>query len=936
MSGLEQAAHAISGVLEPAALGEALHGKNTASQLVQLAAYRLSSAVFTFSPPTFDLDRDVAYWASTAAKNDNGEIPLYVAMEARAGAGAGLAAYTRDARGLVSVLASSGALRSMEPALLQFSDDLKSTVFHVAAVEYTDKLESDVLDAAAIARRLGFEVFVSAFTNAFEVSVAASRRALETKRPVVHVYDGLRGTRQAFASAPPSPAQVGTLAPFTFVGGSGASSVYVSAASSVPHPGAHLAFTSLDAAASGSFVKALPASVRELVVLEFGLYKLVRAAARGLSVRYEPLDIFVQNVAPSAATLVWDSDTAVSARAGGSLTKLVPTATNYVVFDNTVAGGSVVQEVRLNFGGEFYDSRADVVIVNSPAVLKTVDVSHRLAANGKLAVAGDATEVAGLLAPLLPRLAAKGAQVFAINYAAIDTQNTQGWTPLMAAQGAIWLLNGLDVDSATSRVVHSLGRDMELVAITVNQIVRALADGALQAVEYDRKLEDTSELVLRTDAVPTSFVPFGAQRPDEEAVPGANVDEVSALALKQRLVFKHAFGEQKRLRPEVPTKTYVAKVKQNMRVTPSDYDRHIFELELDIAGTGMRYAIGESLGVHSPNNADDVLAFLDFYKADPEQVLGVPLEGEKAYRTVFQLFANHVDLFGKVPKRFYESLAAYASDPSEKEHLLKLATPAGAEELKERAELDFENYVDVLREFKSARPTLRELVDLVAPLKRREYSIASSQHAHPDEVHLLIVVVDWKTRKGEIRHGQCSKYLSGLRQGDTVIVSVKPSVTKLPTNPETPIIMAGLGTGLAPFKAFLEEKQWQREQGLPIGPVYLFLGSRHRRQEYLYGELFEAYKAAGVLTHIGAAFSRDQAQKVYIQHRIQQAKEELVDAFVHKQGNFYLCGPTWPVPDISQALTDIVVAGAPPGETVDTANLIEDLKEAERYILEVY
>jgi sulfite reductase (NADPH) flavoprotein alpha-component len=149
--------------------------------------------------------------------------------------------------------------------------------------------------------------------------------------------------------------------------------------------------------------------------------------------------------------------------------------------------------------------------------------------------------------------------------------------------------------------------------------------------------------------------------------------------------------------------------------------------------------------------------------------------------------------------------------------------------------------------------------------------------------------------------------------------------------------MSGLGTGLAPFKAFLEEKYWQKVNGEEIGDIYLFLGSRHQRQEYLYGELFEAYKDAGILTYIGAAFSRDQPHKIYIQDRIREAKDRLIDAFVKKSGNFYLCGPTWPVPDISAALSDIVATeAASRGETVDPVRVIEDLKEGERYILEVY
>lgn len=193
---------------------------------------------------------------------------------------------------------------------------------------------------------------------------------------------------------------------------------------------------------------------------------------------------------------------------------------------------------------------------------------------------------------------------------------------------------------------------------------------------------------------------------------------------------------------------------------------------------------------------------------------------------------------------------------------------------------------------------------------------------------MLIVVVDWVDNKGRKRFGQASKYLSDLAVGSELVVSVKPSVMKLPPNPEQPVIMSGLGTGLAPFKAIVEEKLWQKQQGYDIGQVFLYLGSRHKREEYLYGELWEAYKDAGIITHIGAAFSRDQPQKIYIQDRIKENLKELKVAMIDQVGSFYLCGPTWPVPDITQALQDILAADAKErGVKIDLDAEIEELKE---------
>ena len=208
---------------------------------------------------------------------------------------------------------------------------------------------------------------------------------------------------------------------------------------------------------------------------------------------------------------------------------------------------------------------------------------------------------------------------------------------------------------------------------------------------------------------------------------------------------------------------------------------------------------------------------------------------------------------------------------------------------------------------------------------------------HPNEIHLLIVVVDWIDNQGRKRYGQASKYISDLQIGQELVVSVKPSVMKLPADPKAPVIMSGLGTGLAPFKAIVEEKLWQKQNGYEIGDIFLYLGSRHCRQEYLYGEVWEAYKDAGIITHIGAAFSRDQTQKIYIQDRIRENLDDLKVAMIDQKGSFFLCGPTWPVPDITSALEDIITADAKERNVkVDLNEAIEELKETSRYILEVY
>lgn len=150
-----------------------------------------------------------------------------------------------------------------------------------------------------------------------------------------------------------------------------------------------------------------------------------------------------------------------------------------------------------------------------------------------------------------------------------------------------------------------------------------------------------------------------------------------------------------------------------------------------------------------------------------------------------------------------------------------------------------------------------------------------------------------------------------------------------------PLILAGLGTGAAPFRAFLQHRALLASQGVPVGPLYYYFGSRYRSKEYLYGEEIEAFMLDKTITKAGLAFSRDSRKKVYIQHLMTEDAEDLVRMLHTDNGVFYLCGPTWPVPDVYETLVGALVSkiGLEPTEAGD---YLEGLKEEERYVLEVY
>lgn len=712
----------------------------------------------------------------------------------------------------------------------------------------------------------------------------------------------------------------------------------------------------------------------------------------------EPPAHVTANTSPEGSYLLWARDNSNLVNTASKLalslslddTKKVSLRNK---FDTTVAGGilqsQVVSASKSSTVSNSVDA-ADVVLIEDVSILNHFDILATAKPGAKILLANhkkinnsiEQDFVEKLPLDFKRTLARSRSSLTVIDFSLVEdldavSDSTRGFSADFLTQVAFWRASLPELGGfVVNKLLQANGNEFELLAAVLDKFVatvdekRALKDVEIPeewidledvVPEAQEEVEEVDEKVKEEDRNGNAKSEKEGEKNVEEPkplpffpnessfFPNPRIEEFGAeesytkskfdAALK--FAFPEAYGVKKDLRPDLPVKNFVVKVQENKRLTPAEYSRNIFHIEFDTTGTGMKYEIGEALGIHGRNNADEVESFLEFYGVDGDSLVEVTNKDDISLleiRSARQALTENVDFLGKPPKRFYESLAEHATDEKERSALEKLASAAGAEELKKRQEVDFASYVDILEEFQSARPQFGELVKMIAPLKRREYSIASSQKMHPNSVHLLIVVVDWVDSKGRKRFGHCSKYLSDLRIGDELVVSVKPSVMKLPKLPEQPIVMSGLGTGLAPFKAFVEEKIWQQQQGHKIGEIYLYMGSRHKKEEYLYGELWEAYKEAGVLTHIGAAFSRDQPEKIYIQDKIRGSIEELTDAIVKKEGSFYLCGPTWPVPDITACLEDIVQNGArrEGKEIKDVAKVVEDMKEDGRYILEVY
>ncbi|KAI1303868.1 sulfite reductase flavoprotein component [Xylaria venustula] len=642
--------------------------------------------------------------------------------------------------------------------------------------------------------------------------------------------------------------------------------------------------------------------------------------------------------------IFWDTDDSAALLAPTVVGNLLSQDYNNNIYlgeshDNLVQGGVVRTDLRSSqktIDAPYPAEKADVVVVGDEKLLKEFAISQNVKDGGKLLLRlpnfKDEEAEKRIPESIRQDVLKRSLALFVLDTALSPAFETdKDATRLLVELSFLKLAKPELKQDVLQKLSESEGN-----RVKVEECIDAV-EKCLKQIDTPESWADTLGAASDDAAKPlktNSFVPFDK----EEAEPELQLSGWEAAA--KGLVFKEAYSTSINLRPDQSVQTYTIHVKENRRLTPTTYDRNIFHIEFDLGNSGLTYKIGEALGIHAENDPELVLEFIESYGLNANDLVQVPSRESAAVaetRTVYQTLTQGIDIFGKPPKRFYESLAEYATDELEKKRLASLGAQEGAEEFKHRSEIDTVTFADILEEFKSARPSFPELVRLVGPLKRREYSIASAQAVTPNIVALMIVVVDWVDPQGRTRYGQATRYLSRLPVGAAVTASVKPSVMKLPTRDDAPLIMAGLGTGLAPFRAFVQYRAMQKAQGKEIGAILLYLGSRHQREEYLYGEEWEAYLDAGVITLLGAAFSRDQPQKIYIQDRMRQTINDIVSAYIKKEGSFYLCGPTWPVPDVTDVLKEaIAVEGKMSGRKVDPTKEIDRLKEDGRYVLEVY
>ncbi len=325
------------------------------------------------------------------------------------------------------------------------------------------------------------------------------------------------------------------------------------------------------------------------------------------------------------------------------------------------------------------------------------------------------------------------------------------------------------------------------------------------------------------------------------------------------------------------TNPFKAEVLENLNLNGRGSNKETRHLELSLEGSGLTYEPGDSLGIYPENDPALVDLLLQELKWDPDEIVKVNKQGD--VRSLKEALTSQFEIT-ILTKPLLQQAADLTANPKLKELL-----SAGNED-KVKEYINGRDLLDLVRDYGPWSVSAQEFVSILRKMPARLYSIASSLTANPDEVHLTIGAVRYNTH-GRDRDGVCSILCSErLQAGDTLPVYIQHNQNfKLPQNPDTPIIMVGPGTGIAPFRAFMQERE---ELGVE-GKSWMFFGDQHFVTDFLYQTEWQKWLKDGILTKMDVAFSRDTDEKVYVQNRMQEQSKELFE-WLQQGAAVYICG----------------------------------------------
>ncbi len=360
---------------------------------------------------------------------------------------------------------------------------------------------------------------------------------------------------------------------------------------------------------------------------------------------------------------------------------------------------------------------------------------------------------------------------------------------------------------------------------------------------------------------------------------------------------------------------FPARLSVNQKITGRDSTKDIRHIEINLADSGLTYQPGDALGVWFDNDAELV--------GEVQALTGLSGDEATAQGTLRAALIGHFEL-----TRLHGGFITGLADISDNAALKDLA----GDKAQVNALVASAQVVDILKRFPTAL-TAEQLIGLLRPLTPRLYSIASSQSEVEEEVHLTVGVVRYPQEDGTVRSGAASSYLADrlIEDGEVRVFIEHNDNFRLPQNPDTPVIMVGPGTGIAPFRAFMQEREAQGAEG----KNWLFFGNPHFTQDFLYQVEWQRYVKSGLLSKISLAFSRDQANKIYVQDRLREAGQELY-LWLEAGAHFYVCGDANKMAkDVQEALLEVIAEHGHKSRE-EAEEYLSELRRAKRYQRDVY
>lgn len=368
-------------------------------------------------------------------------------------------------------------------------------------------------------------------------------------------------------------------------------------------------------------------------------------------------------------------------------------------------------------------------------------------------------------------------------------------------------------------------------------------------------------------------------------------------------------------------KPFPGKLVANRLLTSPDSSKEIRHYEISIAGSGLSYEAGDALNVvptNCPKLVADIIKAIGCTGDEEEPVHGELMRLSEALREHYEIKLPNKELLDEIAKRSGDQELNSVLASGDKDQLAKY--------------LWGRDTLDLLLPFPNMQFSAAEFLALLKPLQHRAYSISSSGKAHPETVHLTTSSVRYRSF-GREHKGVCSTYLADLADENTPIrCFFSPNkVFRVPEDNDAPMIMVGPGTGIAPFRAFLQEREFRQAKGIN----WLFFGDRNAATDYIYQDEIEAMQNSKLLTKLDLAFSRDQEEKIYVQDRMREKGAELF-ALLEQGGYFFVCGDAYRMAkDVDKALHDIIaIHGNKSAE--QAIEYVNQMKKDKRYVRDVY